>query len=301
VTVVALDTRRRDKLGGSEAAAACGVDPWRSPLMLWFEKLNGIDTKDNEAMALGRALQPAVADILGERGYDVMPAPAEGFTHPTLPWMVVHPDGLYAEDGERGIAEIKTRGTGWSDDDDRALYSYVMQLQHGMEVTGTSVGLLAILHGGHGGLRLETMTVERDDALVYRMVELEERFLECVRTETPPAPRGTDSDADAIRLMFPSGAERSTRALGELWRDVRELRQREEQLREVKAQRDELRQRLQLAMGDATELYSPHDQLVATWRDTLTHRFDSKAFQADHPKLYERYNRALEGRRFLLK
>ena len=30
MTVVDLDTRRRDKIGGSEAASACGVDPFRS-------------------------------------------------------------------------------------------------------------------------------------------------------------------------------------------------------------------------------------------------------------------------------
>src|SRR5437773_11998110 len=159
MTVVALNTRRRDKLGGSEAAAACGVDPWRSPLMLWFEKLNGIDTEDSEAMALGRALQPAVAELVTERGFEIMPAPGDGFVHPDRPWMVVHPDGLCEIDGERGIAEIKTRGVGWSQDDDRALCAYTLQVWHGMEVTGWNAGLLAILHGGHGGLPLELRTI----------------------------------------------------------------------------------------------------------------------------------------------
>ena len=67
MTVVSIDTRRRDKLGGSEAAAACGVDPWRSPLMLWFEKLNGIDrsaltpSERVSAEMLARELSDAVA------------------------------------------------------------------------------------------------------------------------------------------------------------------------------------------------------------------------------------------------
>ena len=34
-----------------------------------------------------------------------------------------------------------------------------------MAVTGCDAGLLCILHGGHGGLRLETREVVRDDAL----------------------------------------------------------------------------------------------------------------------------------------
>jgi len=301
MTVVSLDARRTLTLGGSDAAAACGVDPFTSRLMLWYEKCNGVEREDSEAMALGRALQPAVADILGDRGFDVMPAPADGFVHPTRPWMVVHPDGFAVIGDEPALLEIKTRGTGWSDDDAQALYSYVMQLQHGMSVTGHNAGLLAILHGGHGGMRLETMTVLRDDELIAMMVALESDFLDCVRTETPPAPRGTKSDTEAIRLMFPDAAERSYRATGDLYRDVRELRARKEQAKEIKRQVDELEQRVQLAMGDAVELYSPNDQLCATWRDTLSHRFDSKAFREDHPKLFDRYNMAIPGRRFLLK
>src|SRR5207245_10367367 len=125
VTVNALDNRRREKIGGSEAAAACGIDPHRSRLMLWYEKVNGVERDESEAMRLGTLLQPAIAEIVAERGYEIMPAPADGFTHPTLPWMICHPDGFCAVDGERGIAEIKTRGTGWNDEDELALAGYV--------------------------------------------------------------------------------------------------------------------------------------------------------------------------------
>ena len=31
--------------------------------------------------------------------------------------MIVHPDGLAALDGQKCIVEIKTRGTGWTDED----------------------------------------------------------------------------------------------------------------------------------------------------------------------------------------
>ena len=33
-------------------------------------------------MALGRALQPAVAEIVTVRGFEIMPAPEDGFVHP---------------------------------------------------------------------------------------------------------------------------------------------------------------------------------------------------------------------------
>src|SRR6266705_4456945 len=119
VTVVALDTRRREKIGGSEAASACGIDPFRSRRLLWYEKVNGIEREESEAMWLGTLLQPAIAEIVAERGYEIMPAPADGFVHPDWPWMVVHPDGFSSVENERALVGIKTRGTGWNDDEER--------------------------------------------------------------------------------------------------------------------------------------------------------------------------------------
>ena len=170
--------------------------------MLWYEKVNGVERDESEAMRLGTLLQPAVAEIAGERGYEIMPAPAEGFTHPDLSWMICHPDGFAAVDGARAVTEIKTRGTGWSSENERELYGYYMQVFHGMAVTGCEAGLLCILHGGHGGLRLETREVVRDDVLTAQMIELEQEIVDAVRTEQPPLARGTKSDGEAVKQMF---------------------------------------------------------------------------------------------------
>jgi putative phage-type endonuclease len=298
VTVVALDTHRREKIGGSEAASACGVDPYRSRLMLWYEKVNGVERDESEAMRLGTLLQPAVAELAGERGHEIMPAPADGFTHPTLPWMVVHPDGFCSVDGERGIAEIKTRGTGWNDDDERALFAYIMQVQHGMEVTGLAVGLLVVLHGGHGGLRLELREIERDQELIERMVELEFEIWDAVRTETPPKARGAKSDADAVKLMFPSADGSAIRATGEAWRWVKEARQLKEQRDECDRQYKERVQNIQVYMGQAERLVSPFDDKAATWPTIESTRLDGTALKAARPDVWCEFAVTKSNRRF---
>ena len=56
-----------------------------------------------KAMRLGTLLQPAVAEIASDRGYGIMPAPADGFTHPEHAWMICHPDGFASVDGERAV------------------------------------------------------------------------------------------------------------------------------------------------------------------------------------------------------
>jgi putative phage-type endonuclease len=295
-----IDTHRREKIGGSEAAAACGVDPYRSRLMLWYEKTHGVERDESEAMRLGTLLQPAVAEIAGERGYEIMPAPADGFTHPDLPWMIVHPDGFCSVNGERGIAEIKTRGTGWTDDDERSLYAYIMQVQHGMEVTGLDVGLLAVLHGGHGGLRLELREIERDQELIDRMVELELEIVDAVRTETPPKARGAKSDSEAVKLMFPSADDSAIRATGEAWTWVKEARLLKEQRDECDRQYKERVQNIQVYMGQAEQLVSPFDDQVVRWPSVTEHRFNAKDFKELYPSLYPDFVRENSVRRFYL-
>src|SRR6266702_280760 len=63
MTVTALDTRREIHIGGSKAASACGIDPYRSRRLLWYEMVNGIEREKSEAMRLGTLLQPAIAEI----------------------------------------------------------------------------------------------------------------------------------------------------------------------------------------------------------------------------------------------
>ena len=49
---------RRSGIGGSDAAAALGLSPWKSALELWQEKVSGQrqPTQENEAMIWGRLM-----------------------------------------------------------------------------------------------------------------------------------------------------------------------------------------------------------------------------------------------------
>jgi putative phage-type endonuclease len=300
VTVTALDTRRREKIGGSEAAAACGIDPYRSRRLLWYEKVHGIERDESEAMRLGTLLQPAIAEIVAERGYEIMPAPADGFVHPELPWMIVHPDGLASMNGQKAIAEIKTRGSGWKDDDERALFPYIMQVQHGMEVIGCDVGLLAVLHGGYGGLRLDVREIERDDALIGTMVELEQEIVDAVRTLQPPPARGAKSDDESLKLEFPTSSGGAIRATGDVWQMVKEARGLKEQRDEVDRQYKERVQNIQAYMGEAEQLVSPFDEQACRWPTVTEHRFNAAAFKAAHPSIHAEFVRENSVRRFYL-
>ena len=65
---------RRSGIGGSDAAAALGLSPWKSPLELWEEKAMGKTQprQENDAMIFGRLLEPIVREEFVRRtGYKV--------------------------------------------------------------------------------------------------------------------------------------------------------------------------------------------------------------------------------------
>jgi putative phage-type endonuclease len=95
-------------IGGSEIAAAAGVDPYRSRVALWLEKTGRLDPPETEAMRWGELLEPAIWNELEDRGYELTVSNPAGLTDPERPWLVGHPDGFVAIGDKPGVLEIKT-------------------------------------------------------------------------------------------------------------------------------------------------------------------------------------------------
>jgi putative phage-type endonuclease len=297
--VIALDLEtRRYRVGGSEAAAACGVDPFRSRIMLWAEKTGRVERPESPAMRMGTLLQPTVAALVEDEGYEVMPAPDDELTHAEHPFMIGHLDGFTVIDGQRAPLEIKTRGSGWKDDSN-ALASAVMQAQQYIELTAAESALIAVLHGGYGGMALDLRVVRRDDKLIDLMVAMERDFVELVRSDTPPDPDGSDSARDAVRSMAGAAEPgKVARATADIWKLVRTIREADERIAAIKAQRERAAQQVQAFMGDAEELVTPFDTPAARWPTSTRASLDTKALRAAHPSIAGEFTKATTYRTF---
>jgi hypothetical protein len=105
-------------IGGSDAAAIAGLNPWRSPVQVWLEYTVRIERPDeSEAMYWGTTLEPLIAAETERRAeVTILPAPADGFASERFPWLVGHPDGFVGEWANRddpttrGIFEAKCVG-----------------------------------------------------------------------------------------------------------------------------------------------------------------------------------------------
>jgi putative phage-type endonuclease len=298
MSVVQLPTRFT--IGGSEAAAAAGIDPHRSRVALWLEKTGRAERPETEAMRWGTLLEAVIVAELRERGIDVTPwEERAAMADPERPWVTGHPDGLaWPDDDDRTyLLEIKTVGQWakreWNGEPPPA---YVAQVQHYLHLTGRDRALLAVLVGGQ---KLELTTIERSQRTIDLLLMLEEQFYGFLQRDELPPPDGSESAREALNAYFaeatPGRAYRFDKAGMSLYR---ELIARREQEKAVKVQRVKLENRIKALMGDAEVALSPHDDELIRWPTVSSTRVDVTALRAEHPEIAERFGKTTTTRRF---
>lgn len=91
---------RRAGIGASEIAAVLGLSPYDSPFSLYWKKVNGWETEDNEDMEAGRRLETAIADWAADRidpNENLVVHPAGLYGSAERPWQLATPDRLICD------------------------------------------------------------------------------------------------------------------------------------------------------------------------------------------------------------
>jgi putative phage-type endonuclease len=288
--------KRTFTLGGSDAASAAGIDPYRSRVMLWVEKTGRVERTETEAMRWGIALEPVIVEALAEMEYHPHRFPmADTATDDARPWLRGHPDGFCKLDGATALLEVKTAGQ-WAYKGDEPPVAYVAQCQVYMHLTGLDRALLATLVGGQ---KLHTAIVERNDAAIGQLLELMEEFHGFLERDEAPKPAGDDSSRAALLALYPSAQEGSVVRLSHREMGLyRQLRARREQEAAVKAQRVELENLLKARMGDAETAISPSDDVLVHWTNTSRSALDTARLKAERPDVYAEFLTTSATRRF---
>lgn len=155
-------------IGGSDVHHLFGLDPYGCARRLYYEK--SADEPDypvdeSGPMRRGNLLEPIIAAEYAEAtGRSVETRPQ--LRHPEFTWAVVHVDRIV--DGDR-VLEIKSVGPQVFSKikRDGLPEAYILQLQHGMFVTGLKQGAFAI----HEPVswKLIHFDVERDEELIEQI------------------------------------------------------------------------------------------------------------------------------------
>ena len=300
---------RKQGIGSSDAAAAVGLNPYKSQLELWLEKtgrdtaLPKIDPQDEESPAYwGNILEPIVATHYTRRsGHRVRRVNAVlQHPDPKLPWMLANIDREVVGASDVQILECKTAGINGARLWKEGVPEYVqLQVMHQLAVTGKQAADVAVLLGGQ---HLEIHRIERDESLIARLTDLERLFWDYVVSDTPPPADGSASAEQTLRCLYPQDSGQSVDFSQDmlLCTTFTALQSVRESIALQEKHEAQLKQTLQQAMGDASR--ATFASGCITWKkakDSVT--LDIPRLLKEKPHLQARYATTKTGsRRFLL-
>lgn len=294
---------RQHGIGSSDAGAAVGLNPYKSQLELWLEKtglgdkLPKIDANDESSpMYWGTLLEPIVAAHYTKRTGNRVRRVNAVLQHPEHQWMLANIDREVLGTSDVQILECKTAGMNgaklWRD----GVPEYVqLQVQHQLAVTGKHAADVACLVCGN---ELRVYRLERDEALIERLISLEAGFWQLVETRTAPAPDGSDSAATALKALYPEDAGTTVDfsddlAMSALFSHLVDARH---ALAEAETREAQLKQRIQQAMGEATKAIFGAGH--ATWKRSQDGTaVDTARLLKDQPEALASYLIARPGSR----
>ena len=300
-------TVRRQGIGSSDAAAAVGLNPYKSQLQLWMEKtgrdgaLPVVDPNDDQSpMYWGTLLEPIVAAHYTRRsGHRVRRVNAV-LQHPEHSWMLANIDREVVGASDVQILECKTAGIHgarlWRD----GVPEYVqLQVMHQLAVTGKQAADVAVLLGGQ---ELQVFRIERDDTLIAQLVVLEQQFWGYVERDQQPPADGSASAELALRCLYPrdSGTTLDFSTDLEMSGVFSDLLAVREVITTQTALESQLKQRIQQRMGEATRAVFEIGE-VSWKRSKDGTSLDTTQLLKEHPEMAQIYAVTKPGsRRFLV-
>lgn len=194
--------RRSSGIGASDAAAAIGLNPYYSPVELWMEK-RGLAPAfaGNEATKWGKLLEPAVRQEYAEVTSRVVRLPPDTLVHPTVTYLVCHPDGI-TDDGRLYEGKTARYPDGWGEPrTDQIPEQYLIQVQHSLMVTALAIADVAVLIGGQD---FRLYHVEADEELQAAILEAESEFwLYVERGTRPPLDYRASNAIGVLKKLYP--------------------------------------------------------------------------------------------------
>lgn len=289
---------RKKGIGGSDAGAICGVNPYSSPMKVFWDKTEDqIEERNNEAIRIGHDLEQYVAQrFMEETGLSVRRSNYM-FRSIEHPFMIADVDRLVV--GEDAGLECKTASAynadKWKDGD--IPIHYVMQCYHYMAVTGRRTWYIACVILGQGFVYHK---LEWDDEIIDRLIEMEKMFwYDHVMTGQLPDPDGSKVCDEILEKYFHTSRKASA---VELIGFDDKLERRQEILAyidELQTEQKQIEQEIKLFMQEHEVAVG--EKFKVSWSKVDTTRIDSKRLKEEQPELYREYSNTTSSRRFSVK
>ena len=289
---------RKTGIGGSDAGAIAGMNPYSSAMKVYQDKTSDdIEEADSESMRLGRDLEEYVAQRFTEatglkvRRSNVMYRSVEH------PFMFADVDRLVV--GEDAGLECKTASAYSADKWENGKYPlhYMFQCFHYMAVTGKKAWYLAVVILGKG---FHYVKFEWDDWFIQELITLEKKFwYENVVPRCMPDPDGSKVCDAVLEQYFHNTRKGSTVLLKGFDEKLKRREILEEQMKKLEAESKKIDQEIKLAMGENEYADTPGYRIF--WQNIEKKRLNIEKIKEQRPDIYDEFAVTTSSRRFTVK
>ena len=290
---------RRSGIGGSDAGAIAGLNPYKSSISVYLDKTGQIEpVEQTDAMYWGTVLEKVVADEFTTRTNLKVRKNNTILRSEEYPFMIANIDRVVA--GVQEGLECKTTNVFNKDlwKNGSIPDVYMAQVQHYMAVTGFQAWWIAVLIGGND---FRYKRVERDDEFINLLIQLEQNFwLNHVEPQVMPEVDGSTASNEIINKMFPETTKNSIVKLPDDAKTLIESFLENSALEEKYSNlKDECGNKIKLLMEQNEQ--GIIGNYVVNWKQVKSKKFDTKSFEKENPELHHKYCKESSYRRFTVK
>ena len=269
-------------IGGSDASAVIGLNPYKSAYELWAEKTGRIPPfEGNTTTKVGAYLEDLVAQMFTEEtGKKVRKRNATIFND-EYPWACANIDRAVV--GEKAFLEIKTTNsfpimkTLRSSEEFPEIY--YAQCVHYLAVTGMEKAYLAVLINCR---ELKIYELDRDEMEIAALMNAEAGFWSLMCSDTPPLVDGSESASETLSALYPEsdGSKVDLFAMDDILDAYMDVNAK---IKDLSGLRDRMANQVKEYMKTAEKGES--DRYRVSYGNTERRSFDSKAFEKDNKDL----------------
>jgi putative phage-type endonuclease len=288
---------RRKSIGGSDAAAIIGLNPYVTPYMVWADKTGRLpEREDNEAMRQGRDLEDYVASRWMEktgkkcrRRAKMLYNSAYSFAHANIDrWVTGENAGLECK--TTSVMNLKKFKNGEYPE------SYYAQCVHYMAVTGADRWYLGVLVLNQG---FYEFVIERDQAEIDALMSAEGEFWVYVENDTPPPIDGLKPTTDTLNAIYANGGGDAVELFGResMARTYLDI---SEQIKTLRREQAKIAQTLKADLQNAeTGICGAY---TVQWKKSVRASVSKKLLRKRYPKInLNKIMKATTCRRFSIK
>ncbi len=272
---------RSQYIGGSDAAAVVGLNPFSSPYSLWAEKTGKVPGfAGNLATEVGAYLEEFVAQKFTQETGKKVRKCNQSFLNSEYPFAIANIDREIV--GEDAGLEIKTTDSLNLKKFKGGEYpsNYYAQMVHYMAVTGKQRWYLAVLIGNK---EFKWFTLDRDEDEINALMTAEAEFWELVKTNTAPAVDGYTPTTETLKEVYSESDDSVRVDLYSYGSDLEQYIALKKQIKELETMQDEIANRIKEFMGEAGS--GECERFYVSWKNQSRSTFDRKRFEKDNPDI----------------